>query len=148
MPAPLEVGRLVEAESFREDFVVVTNEFTNLVRVPQVVEAFVTLGVGVAVVLVRVEVEKAIIVGAPAIAAGMSLAYFSVFYPPAAGVTASLVAGCRTLPSLTLEGAGAFVVMVEIASLVGLPYLAAVFLTSLRSVSGNSLSLIQADTWN
>ena len=98
--------------------------------------------------ILRFQVTKALIVGLPAVVLGLALATAAVFYPPAAGITAFWITGGQHLPALTLQGTGAIAVMLEIAAMVGLPYLAAVFLTSLRAAAGNPWSMLQADPWN
>jgi lipoprotein-releasing system permease protein len=98
--------------------------------------------------LVRVEVVKAMMIGLPAISIGMALAYVAVFYPPLAGLSASVIADAQKLPAVILGGGGAALVMVEVAALVGIPYLAAVFLTSLRNAAGEAWNAMQEDSWN
>ena len=98
--------------------------------------------------LVRLQIAKALIVGLPALLCGLAAAYAAVFYPPAAGITAFWITGGQRLPMLVLNGSGVIVTMLEIATMVGLPYLAAVFLACLRSVAGDPGTLLQADPWN
>jgi hypothetical protein len=98
--------------------------------------------------LVRVELAKAVIVGAPAIVSGLTLAHAFVFSTRLAGITAYLISGRRKLPALTLDATGALLVMIYVTVLVGLPYLAAVFLTSLRATSGDPQRLIGSDSWS
>ena len=43
---PFEIGVVVQAESLREHVVVVAEQFLHLLRAPQVVKAFVALGIG------------------------------------------------------------------------------------------------------
>ncbi len=98
--------------------------------------------------LIYLQVIKAMIIGTPALFGGLASAYAAVFYPPAAGTTAFLLTGGHPLPSLTLCNGGVLITMLEIAAMIGLPYLAAVFLTCLRSVSHDPWVLLQADSWN
>lgn len=98
--------------------------------------------------MVRLQVSRAMIVGIPAVVLGLASAYAAVFYPPAAGITAFWVTGGQHLPALTLVSSGAAMVMIEIAAMVGLPFLAAVFLTTLRAADGSPWTLLQADPWN
>lgn len=98
--------------------------------------------------IMRLQIAKAVIVGVPAVALGLASAYTAVFYPPAAGITAFWVTGGRDLPALALNGTGAIRIMLEIAAMVGLPYLASVFLSSIRDASGAPWTLLQADPWN
>ena len=79
---------------------------------------------------------------------GLASAYAAVFYPPAAGVTAFWITGGQQLAELTLVGSGAAMIMLEIAGLVGLPFLAAVFITSLRAATRAPWTMLQADPWN
>jgi hypothetical protein len=88
------------------------------------------------------------VVGIPAVVLGLASAYAVVFYPPAAGVAAFWILGGQHLTALTLSSNGAVVVMLEIAAVVGLPFLAAVFLTSLRAAAGAPWTMLQADPWN
>ena len=47
-----------------------------------------------------------------------------------------------------LAGTGALITMLEIAAMLGLPFLATVFLTSLRGAAGTPWTMLQADPWN
>ena len=98
--------------------------------------------------IVRLQISRAMIVGVPAVVLGLASAYAAVFYPPAAGITAFWVTGGQHLPALTLVTSGAAMVMIEIAAMVGLPFLAAVFLTTLRAADESPWTLLQADPWN
>jgi hypothetical protein len=98
--------------------------------------------------IVRLQVTQATIVGAPAVVLGLASAYIAVFYPPVAGVTAFWITGGQHLPELTLAGSGAIIIMLEITAMVGLPFLAAVFLTSLRGAAGSPGTMLQGDPWN
>lgn len=98
--------------------------------------------------ILRLQVNRAMIVGGPAVVLGLALAYIAVFYPPAAGVTAFWITGGQHLPALTLVSTGAIMIMLEITAMVGLPFLAAVFLTSVRGAAGNPWTMLQADPWN
>lgn len=98
--------------------------------------------------IVRLQTTTAAMVGLPAVIAGLAAAYAVVFYPPTAGIAALWVTGSRHLPSLVLSRPGAVVTMLEIAALVGLPYLAAVFLTTLKGAANDPWHLLQADPWN
>lgn len=95
--------------------------------------------------IVRLQVIKALVVAGPSVVTGISIAYAAVFYPPAAGVTAFWINGGQQLPALTLDSNAAVLIMLEVAAIVGLPYLAAVFLTSLRGAAGNPVTLLQGD---
>ncbi len=98
--------------------------------------------------IVRLQINRAMIVGGPAVVLGLASAYTAVFYPPAAGVTAFWITGGQHLPALTLVSTGAGIIMLEIAAMVGLPFLAAVFLTSVRGAAGTPWTMLQADPWN
>jgi hypothetical protein len=98
--------------------------------------------------IVRLHMTEALIVGIPAVVSGLASAYVAVFYPPAAGITAFWITGGQRLPALALNSSGAALVMLEIVALVGLPCLATVFLTSLKSVANLSRAVLQADLWN
>lgn len=98
--------------------------------------------------IVRLQITKAAIVGGPAVVLGLAAAYGAVFYPPVAGVTAFWITGGQHLPRLTLAGTGAMIIMLEIAAMVGLPFLATVFLTTLRGAAGTPWTMLQADPWN
>ena len=97
--------------------------------------------------IVRLQTTTAAMVGLPAIIAGLAAAYAVVFYPPAAGIAALWVTGGRHLPALVLSRPGTVLIMLEIAALVGLPYLAAVFLTTLKGAANDPWHLLQADPW-
>jgi hypothetical protein len=98
--------------------------------------------------IVRLQTAKALIVGMPALALGLASASAAVFYPPAAAITAYWITGGQVLPALTLNAGGAFLVMIEIVAMVGLPCLATVFLTSLRSAAGAPRTILPVDPWN
>jgi hypothetical protein len=98
--------------------------------------------------IVQLQINRAMIVGIPAVMLGLASAYAAVFYPPAAGVTALWITGGQHLAALTLVSSGAAVIMLEIAALVVLPFLATIFLTSLRSAAGSPWNMLQADPWN
>lgn len=98
--------------------------------------------------LVHLQVVKALIIGTPALVCGLASAYAAVFYPPAAGVTAFWMTGGEPLPMIILNRGGVVISILEIAAMIGLPYLAAVFLACVRSVSNDPWDLLQADSWN
>ena len=98
--------------------------------------------------IVRLQVTRAMIVGIPAVMLGLASAYAAVFYPPAAGLTAFWITGGQQLTALTLDRSGAAIIMLEIAALVGLPFLAAVFLTTIRAAAGAPWTMLQMDPWN
>jgi hypothetical protein len=98
--------------------------------------------------IVRLQVNRAIIIGIPAVMLGLAAAYAAVFYPPVAGITAFWITGGQHLAELSLISSGAAMIMLEVAGLVGLPFLAAVFLTSLRAATGAPWTMLQADPWN
>jgi len=98
--------------------------------------------------IVRLQVIRAMIVGTPALMLGLASAYAAVFYPPAAGVTAYWITGGQHLAALTLVSSGAAMIMLEIVALVGLPFLAAVCLTSVRASTDAPWAMLQVDPWN
>ncbi|MCJ8502236.1 hypothetical protein [Desulfatitalea alkaliphila] len=98
--------------------------------------------------LVRLQVAKALLVGMPALAVGLAVACGAVFHPMAAAWTAFLLMGTQQLPALALDGSGAVVMLLQIAAVVGLPFLAAVFLTTLRGVEGAARSTMEAGQWH
>ena len=91
--------------------------------------------------LVHLQVVKALIIGIPALFCGLASAYAAVFYPPAAGVTAFWMTGGERLPMVILNRDGVVITMLEIAAMIGLPYLAAVFLTCVRTVANDPWDL-------
>lgn len=98
--------------------------------------------------ILRLQVAQAVIVGLPAVATGMGCAYAMVFCPPLAGVTAYWVTGGMSLPALTLDPAGALQVMLEVGAMVALPYLTAVFLTTLLRAGRDPWSMLQENSWH
>ncbi len=98
--------------------------------------------------IVRLQVFQAAIVGLPAVTSGLAAAYAMVFYPPAAGIAALWITGGVKMPSLVLSSSGAVWALLETAALVGLPYLSAVFLVTLKGAAGDPWRLLQADPWN
>jgi len=71
-----------------------------------------------------------------------------VFYPPAAGIAAWWLTGSQRLPALVLNRSGALITLLEIAALVIIPYLAAVFLATVKKVANEPWHLLMADPWN
>ncbi len=98
--------------------------------------------------IIRLQVAGALITGVPAVAVGLAAAYAMVFFAPLAGLTSAWITGGHRMPTLILSRSGALLVMLEIAAVVGIPYLAAVFLTSLRGVADDPWAMLQADSWN
>lgn len=98
--------------------------------------------------IVRLQVAKAVFIGIPALILGLAAACAAVFYPPAAGITALWITGGQHLPALTLNRTGAILTMLEIIAIVILPYLAAVFMTSVRGAAGDPWTMLQGDPWN
>ncbi|BBO91439.1 ABC transporter permease [Desulfosarcina ovata] len=98
--------------------------------------------------IVRMQLFKALIVALPALLVGLATAYGMVFWPPLAGVTAMWITGGTHLPALALDGHGAGLILLEMTAMVGLPYLAAVFLTTLRGAANDPGSALQAGPWN
>ncbi len=98
--------------------------------------------------IVRLQIYQAAMIGLPALTVGLGSAYAAVFQPAVAGVTSLWITGGMHLPTLTLAPGGAVLVMLEVAALVGLPYLATVYLTALHRVAGDPWTMLQADPWN
>ena len=83
----------------------------------------------------------------PAVILGLSAAYAAVFHPQAAGLTAFWITGSRHLPVLTLDHQGALLTMLEIAAIVGGPYLATAFIAGVRGVQGAFLTMPGVNPW-
>ena len=98
--------------------------------------------------LLRLQVAGATMIGLPAITLGLTAAYTAVFWSPVAGITALWLTGGQHLPALVLSRDGILLVLLEIAAMVGLPYLAAVFLTTFRAVTDDVGALNQAAPWD
>ncbi|BBO77280.1 hypothetical protein DSCW_46970 [Desulfosarcina widdelii] len=98
--------------------------------------------------LVRLQIFQAALLGTPALAAGLASAYSVVFYPPAAGIAAWWLTGGQHLPALVLSRSGALIALLEISALVIIPYLAAVFLATVKQVANEPWHLLMADPWN
>ena len=98
--------------------------------------------------LVHLQVTKALIVATPALVCGMGAACAAVFYGPAAEITALWITGGRQLPPLMAHMGDVMITLLEIAAMIGLPHLAAVFLACVRSVSKAPWALLQDDPWN
>jgi hypothetical protein len=98
--------------------------------------------------IVRLQVAAAALVGLPAVVVGLAAAHAVVFYPPSAGLSALWIMGARDLPHLALDTSGAVVTMLAIGALVVLPYLATVFLTTLKAAADDPWQLLQAAPWN
>jgi len=97
--------------------------------------------------IVRLQVIQAALVGLPAVAFALALAYAVVFHPPTAGIAAMWLFGGQHLTELALDHSGAAVIILEIAALVMLPYLAAVYLATLQGVARDPLRLLQVNPW-
>ena len=95
----------------------------------------------------RLQTTKAMIVGLPAVFLGLSAAYAAVFLPFAAGLTAHWITGGRHLPVLTLDQQGALLTMLEIAAIVGVPYLATTFIAGVRGAQGAFLTFPRENPW-
>jgi len=98
--------------------------------------------------LVRLQIFQAALLGTPALAAGLASAYSVVFYPPAAGIAAWWLTGGQHLPAMVLSRSGALITLLEISALVIIPYLAAVFLATVKQVANEPWHLLMADPWN
>lgn len=98
--------------------------------------------------LLRLQIFQAALLGTPALAAGLASAYSVVFYPPAAGIAAWWLTGGQHLPALVLSRSGALIALLEISALVIIPYLAAVFLATVKQVANEPWHLLMADPWN
>lgn len=98
--------------------------------------------------IVRLQVSAAVLVGLPAVVAGLAAAHAVVFLPPGANLAALWIMGGQTFPRLALDTSGAVLTMLEISALVGLPYLATVFLTTLKGAADDPWHLLQAAPWN
>jgi hypothetical protein len=97
--------------------------------------------------IVRLHLIKAAMVSLPSVAWGLACAHAAVFHPALAGVTAFWIGGGQHLPVVTLCSAGAARIMLDITALVGLPYLATVYLTTLRGVAAAAGTLPAMDPW-
>ena len=98
--------------------------------------------------IVRLQLYQAAMVGLPALSVGLGLAYAAVFQPGAAGITARWITGGAHLPALSLDPGGALLVMLTVAAMIGLPYLATVYLTALHRVADDPWAMLQADPWS
>ncbi len=97
--------------------------------------------------IIRLQLIKAAMICLPAVTGGLAGAYAAVFHPVLAGVTAFWLAGSQHLPALTLNSTGAAWIMATIAALVGLPYLATVYLATLRDATSDAAPLPAMDPW-
>ncbi|MGD9611198.1 MAG: hypothetical protein AB7U59_17510 [Desulfovibrionaceae bacterium] len=98
--------------------------------------------------LVRLQVFQALIIATPALLGGVAAAAGMVFWPPLAGITARWITGGQILPVLVLDSHGAGLIVLEIIAMVGMPYLAAVFLTTLRAAAGDPGTDLETAPWN
>jgi len=97
--------------------------------------------------IVRLQVIQAAVVGIPAVTLALALAHAAVFHPPTAGIAAMWIGGGHHLPELAFDHDGAAVMMLEIAALVMLPYLAAVYLATVKGVARDPFHLLQENPW-
>jgi hypothetical protein len=97
--------------------------------------------------IVRHHVVQALMVAAPSIALGVAVAYGAVFVRPIATSLGVWLVHAPPLQGLYLDGTGAVLLLIEIAALVGLPYLAAMLVLTLKSASGEPWELLQSDAW-
>jgi hypothetical protein len=98
--------------------------------------------------IVRLQIAQASMVAIPAVITGLAAAYATLLYPPTAGLVALWLTGGQLVPSLVLGGTGTSLVLLETTVLVCLPYLTAVFLTTLKGAASDAWQLLQADPWN
>ncbi len=94
------------------------------------------------------QMAKALVIGGPALALGIFGAYVMVFHPPSAALLAHWVTGGQQLPALFLSAKGVPTMLIQVVAMVGLPYLATVFLSSLRLATGDPGPHTQVNPWN
>lgn len=98
--------------------------------------------------VVRLRAAEAAIIFIPATALGLASAVLVVYYPPAAGLAALWFTGGRHVTDLVLSSSGTLLTMLVIVVLVGLPYLAAVLLTTVKETNHDPWHLLQEEPWN
>jgi ABC-type antimicrobial peptide transport system permease subunit len=92
--------------------------------------------------IVGLQITKAAIVGLPAIAGGLMLAYALVYAPSQQWVGTLLLGWQETAPIMHLDAGHAAPVFLEVAGILLIPYLAAVLWSSLVQAASNPQDLL------
>lgn len=93
--------------------------------------------------VVKLQMFRAILIGAPSAALGMLTAYVLVFRPGALWPGYLLLGWKESPPSLTLNASGASLVLLEIGALVILPFLLATFWQALKGAAADPQDLLE-----
>jgi ABC-type lipoprotein release transport system permease subunit len=92
--------------------------------------------------IVTLQLAKALVVGLPAVAAGLMVAYGLVYLPDQRWVGTLLLDWQDTAPQLHLDAGHAAPVFLGVAGILILPYLAAVYWSSLMQVAAEPYDLL------
>ena len=92
----------------------------------------------------RMQLLKALVIGIPAVSAGMVVSYALVFWPGASWPGNLFFGWDKNPPQLFLNASGAFLVLIEMAALVFLPYLTAALWPILRASIADPQDLLES----
>ncbi len=93
--------------------------------------------------VVRLHLIRSVAIGVPATVLGMSFAYLLVLWPGVSWPGALLFGWQGRPPLLNLSPSGAFLILIEVAALVFVPWLAATLWPALRGATADPQELIQ-----
>lgn len=96
--------------------------------------------------IVRVQVSRSLFISLPAAALGSLISYVMVFRPGTTWPGSFFFGWDRTAPALNLDAAGAVLVLLEIACLVIVPFVAAALWPALQSGAADPQELIEEQT--
>jgi hypothetical protein len=92
----------------------------------------------------QMQLLKALVIGIPAVTAGMAVSYGLVFRPGSSWPGYLFFGWKENPPPLFLNASGAFLVLIEVAVLIFLPYLAAALWPALRAAVSDPQDLIDS----
>jgi len=93
--------------------------------------------------IVSFQMYRALVVGIPSVALGMALSYCLVYLPEVSWIGSLLLGWTDRPPRFYLDPEGAILLLIETAGLCFLPYLAAVFWTSLKIAGADPQDLLE-----
>ncbi|MCJ7830260.1 MAG: hypothetical protein MUP74_02630, partial [Desulfobacterales bacterium] len=95
--------------------------------------------------IVRLQIYRALVIGVPATIGGMAAAWLLALLPGASWTGTLLFGWSHLPPQLSLDSGGALLVLLEIGSLVLLPYLTAVLWSALQTAAADPWELVNGE---
>jgi len=92
----------------------------------------------------QMQLLKALVIGVPAVTAGMVVSYGLVFRPGSSWPGYLLFGWKDNPPPLFLNASGAFLVLIELAMLIFLPFLAAALWPALRAAISDPQDFLES----